>query len=82
MSLLLSLGLLVLAAAALLHWQRRRQAPAGPDLTLRARLELAPRVGLAVVEFRGEHLVVGWGEPAPRLLTRLAEASGEAGGEA
>jgi len=63
---------LLLAAVGLVFWQRRARDPGAPDLEITARVSLAPRAGLALVETGDERLVVAWGEASPRLIARVA----------
>jgi flagellar biogenesis protein FliO len=72
-----ALVLTVIAAVVLLV-RRRARVAAGPSLIgIVARDQLAPGLGLAVVETHGRRLLVGWGKEGVRLVRDLGGCSRE-----
>ena len=65
---------LLLGSTVFLLWRRRGREVPLSLLRVEARVSLAPRAGLALVQTGDERLIVAWGEASPRLIARVDPA--------
>ena len=68
------LALAIIAGVVLLIRRRARIAAGPPLIGVVARAQLAPGLGLAVVETFGDRLLVGWGKDGVRLVRHLGRS--------